>query len=534
MEQILSTTSQYWQSVQPALSAIASVQSAIASALAFDTALLSEPGMLLRLALQFCLLVCSAFFSSAETALFSLSRLDLQQLRREKNPRAESIHELLDQPRTLIISILSGNELVNVAATANMTSILFTLYGGAGAGWINLLVMVPLLLLFGEVTPKTVAVHNPVRYSTRIVAEPMRFWVRLIAPFRWAIRGIAERITTRMVGEAQTADNILQVDEFLTLVEQVAEEGELDATERALIYNLLEASDTEIVEMMTPRTRMAFLNVEMSVPEMVEKFTLYRHSRLPVFKTHRDNLVGFVHAEDILRLVLDGDDLRALSPEDIMHPPVVVPLTKKVDEMFDFFQGNEVRAAACLNEFGGVEGFITMRGVINFIFGDVSGGMRATAGLYAEKDNNIYEVPGDMKLNDFNNLANFGIEDPRMTTIGGVAFRLLDRLPKEGDKVQMDDILIQVLEMDAHRIARVRVAQGVQTHDFERAQEVIAEGAPPDDSRTERDDAREAEDMPEGIDDNLRVEPEDEDARAQLNNQTQTQTQTQTSKGARS
>ncbi len=494
MEQILSSISQYWQSLAAAM----------ASVFAFDTALLWEPSMLWRLGLQVLLLVCSAFFSSSETALFSLSRLDLQQLRREKNPRAETIHELLDQPRKLIISILSGNELVNIAATANMASILVTLYGGASAGWINLLVMVPLLLLLGEVTPKTIAVHNPVRYSTRIVAEPMRFWVRLIAPLRWAIRGLAERITTALVGEAKAADNILQVDEFLTLVEQVAKEGVLDATERALIYNLLEAGDTEIVEMMTPRTRMAFLNMDMSVPEMVEKFIAYRHSRIPVFKTHRDNLVGFVHAEDILRLVLDGENLAKLAAEDIMHPPVVVPLTKKVDEMFDFFQGNEVRAAACLNEFGGVEGFITMRGVINFIFGDVSGGSRATAALYAEKDNNIYEVPGDMKLNDFNNLANFGIEDPRMTTIGGVAFRLLDRLPKEGDYVRTDDILLQVLEMDAHRIARVRVAQGMDDEDFARAGELS--GQPSGEARSEH--AREhypaadqdrPEDMPEDI-----------------------------------
>ena len=517
MEQILLLASQSGQS------AVA----AVVSTFAFDTALLGTPDILLRLLLQVLLLVCSAFFSSSETALFSLSRLDLQQLRREQNPRAESIHELLDQPRKLIISILSGNELVNVAATANMTSILVTLYGGADAGWINLLVMVPLLLLLGEVTPKTIAVHNPVRYSTRIVAEPMRFWVQLITPLRWAIRGIAERITIWLVGEAKTADNILQVDEFLTLVEQVAEEGELDATERALIYNLLEASDTEIVEMMTPRTRMAFLNVEMSVPEMVEKFISYRHSRIPVFKTHRDNLVGFVHAEDILRLVLDGEDLESLSPENIMHAPVVVPLTKKVDEMFDFFQGHEVRAAACLNEFGGVEGFITMRGVINFIFGDVSGGTRATADLYAEMDNNIYEVPGDMKLNDFNNLANFGIDDPRMTTIGGVAFRLLDRLPREGDQVRMDDILIQVLEMDAHRIAKVRVAQGVDDEDFARAEEVMVGEVSGDDENAHDQEQRVVDEIPEHMDESQIAESEEPH---ETETETETKTKTETSK----
>lgn len=476
---------------------------------AFDTAMLAEPDMIVRLGVQLCLLVCSAFFSSAEISLFSLSRLDLQQLRREQNSQSKTIHELLDQPRRLIISILSGNELVNIAAASNMAFILFTLYGAEKVVAINLLVMVPLVLLLGEVTPKTIAVANPVRYSTRIVAQPLALWIKIIAPIRWAIRGIADRITTLFVGEIKTADNILQVDEFLTLVEQVSEEGVLDATERALIYNLLEANETEIVEVMTPRTQMAFLNVEMSVPEMVEKFISYRHPRVPVFKTHRDNLVGFVHAEDILRVVLDDENPSVLRPEDIMHPPVVVPLTKKVDEMFDFFQSNQVRAAACLNEFGGVEGFITMRGVLNFIFGDVSGGSKATAGLYAEKDYNIYEVPGDMKLNDFNNLTNFGIEDPRMTTVAGYAFRLLDRLPREGDRVASEDILIQIIEMDDHRISRVRVAKGMDEDDFIGSEDVIqteeeAQDAPGDRERVNPDE------VPEDIDETMEVESEEE------------------------
>ncbi|MGD8631534.1 MAG: hemolysin family protein, partial [Gammaproteobacteria bacterium] len=249
------------------------------------------------------------------------------------------------------------------------------------------------------------------------------------------------------------------LDEFRTLVEEVAKEGELNATERALIYNLLEAGDTEVVEIMTPRTRTAFLNADMSVPEMVERFRTFRHPRVPVFRIHRDNLVGFVHAEDVLRHIIDNTDLSTLVPDDIMHPPVVVPLTKKVDEMFDFFQERNARAAAVLNEFGGVEGFVTMKDVLTFIFGQISGEVQGLE-HYQERDENYYEVRGDMKLNDFNNLANFGIEDPRMTTIGGVAFRHLDRLPRVGDQVTVEGITITILEMDEHRIARVRVSRG--------------------------------------------------------------------------
>lgn len=437
-------------------------------ALVLDPLVLADPHIIIRLAVQVLLLIGSGFFSCSETALFSLSRLDLQRLRKERNPYSESIHALLDQPRRLIISILCGNELVNVASAANMAGILVHLYGAEKAGWLTTLVMVPLLLLFGEVTPKTIAVSDPVRVTTRVVAAPMSLWVKLVAPLRWVIRGVADRITTLMVGEEATAENILQVDEFRSLVEEVAEEGELDATERALIYKLLEANYTEIVEIMTPRTRTKFLNLDARVPDMVEQFKSYRHSRVPVFQGHRDNLVGFVHAEDILRLVMDEVELAILKPVDIMHPPVVVPPTKKIDEIFDFFQANNVRAAAVLNEFGGVEGIVTMKDVLTFIFGQISGEI-AGQEFYKEQDDNEYEVPGAMKLTDFNTLTNFGIEDPRMTTIGGVIFRHLDRLPQVGDSVVIEGIGLTVLEMDGHRIARVRATQGAGREDNDSA-----------------------------------------------------------------
>jgi putative hemolysin len=469
MDELLHQGAQYWMAVK--------------GALAFDTARLAAPDMIVRLSLQVLLLFGSAYFSGSETALFSLSRLDLQKLRRERNRHSETLHELLDQPRRLIISILCGNELVNIAAAANMAGILVHLYGVERAGLINILVMVPLLLLFGEVTPKTIAVSDPVGVSTRVVATPMNLWVKLVTPLVWMIRGVSDRITTFIVGREKAAENILNLDEFRTLIEEVAKEGELNATERALIYNLLEAGDTEIVEIMTPRTKTDFLDANMDVSEMVERFRGYRHPRVPVYRNTRGNLVGFLHAEDILRLVLDGVDLSTLEAEAIMHPPVVVPPTKKVDEMFDYFQANNARAAAVLNEFGGVDGFITMKDVLTFIFGQISGDIIGHE-LYQERDENVYEVSGDMKLTDFDNLSNFGISDPRMTTVGGVAFRYLDCLPHVGDQVTVEGIQITVMEMDMHRIARVRVAR-------QSSVEAVSELQAEDEAETrDADDAR--------------------------------------------
>jgi len=423
---------------------------------AFDTALLTEPAMIAALGLQVLLFLLSAFFSGSETALFSLSRLDLQKLRRDRHPRSETLHELLDQPRRLIISILCGNELFHIAATVNLVGILVVLYGEERAGWINVLVMLPLILLLGEVTPKTIAVSNPVGISAGLVAQPMSMWVRLITPLRRVVRLASDAITTAIVGKELARENILQVDELRSLLADITEEGVLDATERVLIDNLLEAGETEIVEIMTPRTRIHFLKDDMDMAEIFDTFKRVRHPRVPVCHEHHDVLVGFVHAEDILRLSLDKADLTQLRLKDIMHAPIVVPPTKYVDEMFDFFQARNARAAIVLNEFGGVEGMITMRDIISFIFGEIAEDV-AGQELYRERDQNVYDVPGDMKLTSFNDLTNFGIEDPRMTTIGGVVFRFLDRLPTVGDKVTMDGFVAKVLEMDGHRLAKVRI-----------------------------------------------------------------------------
>ena len=168
------------------------------------------PDMLVRYGIQLLLLCLSAFFSGSETALFSLSNVDLRQLRRERHSQVGSLHELLDEPRKLIVSILCGNEIVNIAAIANMTGILIALFGEARAGWMSVAVMLPLLLLVGEVTPKTIAISDPRRVAAGVIARPMSLWVRLIAPVRWVVRTVAEWTTTRLVGAQRSRDSILR------------------------------------------------------------------------------------------------------------------------------------------------------------------------------------------------------------------------------------------------------------------------------------------------------------------------------------
>jgi len=411
--------------------------------------------MIVRIGLQCLLLVASAFFSSSETALFSISRLDLRELSRARHPKADTLVALLDQPRRLIISILCGNEIINVAAAANMTGTLVHLYAEEKVLLLNILIMVPLLLLFGEVTPKTIAVTNPVTISTRIIAAPMSIWLRLVAPFRWLIRLWSEWFTSLLVGPEKAPDNILQVDEFRTLVEDVVESGELHATERILIDNLLAAGSTEVVEIMIPRTRVVFVDADLTVLQMVEQVRQLRKRRVPVCRGNRDTLVGMLHAEDLMEMALEDVDFSLVREEDILHPITMVPPTKKVDEMFDFFLQHKSQAAVVLNEFGGIDGLVTLQNVVNYIFGHASS-EEPLSSLFTEPEPGVFEVDGAMKLTDFNTITNFGINDSRMTTISGVVLRHLDRLPAIGDEVAVEGTRLKVLALEGHRIARLR------------------------------------------------------------------------------
>ncbi|MCG7902825.1 MAG: hemolysin family protein [Candidatus Thiodiazotropha weberae] len=412
--------------------------------------------LILRVSLQVVLLGFSAVFSGSETALFSLSRIDLQKLRHSRDKHSENIHAMLDEPRRLIISILCGNELVNIASAANMAAILLLLFGEQDVGWFNILIMVPLLLLIGEVTPKTIAVSFPVKFATRLTARILPRWIVLITPLREVVRQISDRITTLVVGEAVSRENILHADELRTLLEESEESGVIEATERVLIDNVIEASETDISRIMTPGPRIRFLDADLPVTELIDKFREYQHPRIPVYQGHWDNVIGFIHSEDILRLIQGGGDLEQVTLEMIIKPAHFVPPTKKVDEMFDYFQAHNTRVAIVLGEYGEVLGIVTMKDVLTFIFGEISGKM---VGLeyYQEEDDNSYVVPGDMRLSDFYNLTNFDIEDPVMSTIAGVAFRLFDCLPKEGDKVRYEGYEFIAREVTGLRISKIQV-----------------------------------------------------------------------------
>jgi CBS domain containing-hemolysin-like protein len=414
--------------------------------------------MLVRIVAQVLLFATSAFFSGSETALFSLSRFDLQRLSRTRNSVADVLHGLLEQPRRLIVSILCGNELVNIAAAANMTAILVELVGVEAATWTATFVMIPLILLLGEVTPKTVAVTNPIWASTKVVARPVSIWVTVIAPLAFVVRAIADRITTFIVGPERAKENILHLEDLRTLVEEGIESGEITATERSLIHSLISAGSTEVREIMTPRSRVPFIDGSSSAAEIRASFLEKKSARAPVYRGNRDNVVGFLYVED----VPDWDENHAL--DDILHAPICVSPTRQVDEILDFLEERDAGAALVVSEFGSVDGIVTLADVTNFLFAGVFEDAAASEiDIVAVK--NGFDIEGGTTISTIRKVTGLAIHDPLMSTIAGKALRQFGRVPEVGEQVEFDGFLLTVLEMDGLRIARIRLERSALTQD---------------------------------------------------------------------
>lgn len=192
---------------------------------------------------------------------------------------------------------------------------------------------------------------------------------------------------------------------------------------------------------------------------------------MPAYSGHWDNVIGFIHSEDVLRMLRGGTDPGNVKLPDILHPAHFVPPTTKVDEMFNFFQAHNTRAAIVLGEFGEVLGIVTIKDVLTFIFGEISGKLKG-----ADELEEGFLVPGYMRLMDFHDLTNIDIDDPVMTTIGGMVFRLFGRLPAVGDQVAYEGYDFRVLEMNGLRISRLRVTKSGQSAEVE-TEEPAAETA---------------------------------------------------------
>ena len=404
------------------------------------------------------LLGFSGFFSSTETSLFSLSQFQLDQMRAAKNPRLELIERLRSEPRRLIVTILIGNEFVNVTASVISAAMVIHLFGAENE-MINLLVMVPILLLFGEITPKVLAIRNNVAFANA-ECRPIDLFARLITPLRELIRHVADFFITLIVGKQRSAGNLVTEDMIRTLVHDAVGEGALDSQEAKYIENIFEFGNKSLSDIMRPRSDIQFLSADLPVSELLVQIRATRQSRYPVFKGHRDTILGILYTRDLLgvdlaRLERDPQGIRKL-----LRQPNFFPESKPAVELFHTFRQRKLSFALIVDEYGGVTGLVTMEDLLECVFGEIaspSDNEVVPRHLMSDMADGRRLIDTSMLLDDFSQEFGVRIESEEVETLAGALLQAFGELPASGATIELCGLRFTVEDLEHNRITRVLV-----------------------------------------------------------------------------
>jgi putative hemolysin len=337
-----------------------------------------------RLAAIAGLLLVSAFFAGAETALFSMSRASRESLAALGDVGSKRVLALLAHPRRLIVTLIVCNELVNISASSIAASV--TAYGlphvrEVAQVAIAAAAMVPLIMLVGEMTPKSIAIRLGEKWARR-VSLPLTAFYWLVTPLRWVLSGVAGAILFLLGARTPNKTEGLREEEFRALVDVGSETGELQVAERRLIHNVFEFGDTTVGKVMTPAEKVFSLPYEMPLGRMVESVAHERYSRVPIFRTVRPTgrlarkspanveWVGILLAKDLVGYA--AGRLEGHTIADLLHPPLFVPRTTKCDHLFREFQRRKTHIALVVDEYGRLAGLVTMEDLLEELFGEIA------------------------------------------------------------------------------------------------------------------------------------------------------------------
>lgn len=400
------------------------------------------------------LLCLSAFFSGSETALFSLSAVHQEKIKRRSSREGRILQELLDQPRTLIITVLIGNEFVNIAFSALCAGLIIKL-SQVPVPWINLVVVLPLLLLFGEITPKVLAVTKSETFAT-FVARPLYLFMRLITPLRWLIRNVADRILNLFIKEERKSEVILNEDLIRTIVGEGEKEGILEAIEREYIYRVFDFGDMKAEDVMTPRALLFSLDIRTPILEIITKIKKYQYSKIPIYDREPDNIVGILFATDLLGL--DSHQLKDLKDlASLLRKPYFIPPSKRIDDLFTIFQRQKISIAIVVDEYGIIQGIITMEDLLEQIFGDIRDGHQVASKNYEVLGENLFRVKATLELSAFNELLGADLHSDEVDTIGGYIFAQFGELPQPRATIIIENMQFTIETIAHNRIESILV-----------------------------------------------------------------------------
>lgn len=396
------------------------------------------------------LLGLSAFFAACEAAFYSLSPLQLSALKTSRSGLL--VNSLLSEPRKLLVTIYIGNELVNVATSVLTTSIAINLFGNIGVA-IAIGVGTFIILLFGEIAPKTLGLRFAESFSL-VAAYPLKAFFVIVKPIQRVLMDAAEFVL-KLFGfsHIQPQDMVLSEDELRTIVNMGEGEGILEEDERRMIHNVIEFGDTTVSEIMTPKIDMFTLVVENSWEEILPKITQNFYSRVPVYDTNEEHIIGILYTKDLIRMKhADNFNLKS-----ILLPPVFVPESKKIKELLQEFRKMKKHMAIVLDEYGSVSGLVTLEDILEELVGEIDSEMRHEENPVIKAGPNSYRLSATYSLSEFNSYFHSSLPEENFDTIGGLVFDLFGRIPRFGETVTYENFKFLVEKMKGPRILKLHL-----------------------------------------------------------------------------
>jgi len=394
----------------------------------------------------------SAFFSASETALMSLSKIRIRHLVEEKVRGAEAVSKLVENPNKLLGSILVGNNIVNIGASALATSLAIQYLGNAGVG-LATGIMTLLVLIFGEITPKSLAAQHSEFISLRI-ARIVNFFVIIFNPIVSMLLIVTNLLIRLLGGKPGRTQPFITEDELKTMVNVSHEEGVLEGEEKQMIYNVFEFGDTQVRDIMTPRTDMISLEVGSSYEKILETFKAEQFSRIPIYQDTTDNIIGILYIKD---LIFKASDNVVFDIHDYIREPYFTFEFKKTTELFKELRVKRIPMAIVLDEYGGTAGIVTVEDLIEEIVGDIRD-------EYDDHEIDIevvkedeYIVEGSTRIDELNEMIGVNIETEDFDTIGGFIVGEFGYIPEVNETIEYDGIKFVIEEVDRNRIEKLRI-----------------------------------------------------------------------------
>lgn len=392
----------------------------------------------------------SGFFSASETALTSLSKIRIRQMIEENTKGAETINKLVENPSKMLSSILVGNNVVNIAASALATSIAIRQFGENGVG-IATGIMTIIVLIFAEITPKSIATTNPEIVALK-VAKYIKFIITVLNPISMVFTSITRGILKLLGINADNSKPFITEEELKTMLDVSHEEGVLEVEERKMIYNVFEFGDTRVKDIMVQRTDMTAIDINSTYEEVRESFKKEQFSRIPVYKDSIDNIIGILHVKKLVFTTKEEFNIN-----NIISEPYFTYEFKRTTELFEEMRKNRISLTIVLDEYGGTVGLVTIEDLVEEIVGEIEDEYdEENQGIKIIKEDE-YIINGNVKIDEVNEMIGTNIESEDFDSIGGFVIGEIGRFPDQGEIIEYENIKFIIEKIDKNSIKKMKM-----------------------------------------------------------------------------